>query len=263
MNKNSVTAISFGILIIYASLYLWQLAGDLTAFVNISNVLTVAFAVLATLYALRAAQTFESGELQRRAWLTFGLGMGLWAMAECIWFYYQSLLGQEVPFPSTADVLWALGYAPLFWGLFFQYRTLGNQSERRRQVMALALYATGAILTFILVLWPMLSEPGEASAVELFLDVLYPIGDLFLALIATLSLLVLGRSLLGLPWLYIACSMLLFALADLVYVYADWREIYEIGRNWLSGLSDVTYLAGYITAFIGAYRQATLTLSEL
>lgn len=260
MNKTwNVPILSAGLLAAYVLIYIWQpIKGyPLTC---LTDLLNVAFSLLAAAFALRAGRTFEPSEPQRRAWLTFGAGMMLWAAAEIIWMYYQVILAREVPYPSLADVAWAVGYVPLFGGAWVQYRALGLAPDARRRWMSLALYAVILIVAFGAVLWPMISNPGEEGAVEIFLNVLYPVGDLCLAFIATLSLLVLGRGLLGLPWLHIAVALLLFAASDLIYVYGTWNGVYATGSNLLSGFVDVAYFSGYIISTIGAYRQAHLSL---
>lgn len=258
-----VPAISLSLFILFAAIYAWRLSGGEVPLTVISDTLTVVFAAAAAGLALKAGRAFEPGEPQRRVWLVWATGMTMWAVAEIIWACYEIILGQEVPYPSLADALWAVAYIPLFAGLWLQYHALGVQAEPRRRVMVLLIYAALALLACGLVLWPMFSNPGESSALELFLGVLYPVGDLCLAFIATLSLLVLGRSWLGRPWLYIVISMLVFAVSDLFYVYADWNGLYAPGENLLSGFIDVTYMASYILATIGTYRQATLGLPSL
>ena len=42
--------------------------------------------------------------------------------------------------------------------------------------------------------------------------------------------------------------------------YGVWSGTYTTGGNLLSAVSDVAYLAGYLLAAAGGYRQITLSL---
>lgn len=261
IKRASFLTISVAVITAYTILYLWQPGGQRPLTI-IANMLTALSALVAAVCTLQTATTFEQSEPQRRVWLVFGSGLVLWTIAEFIWAYYEIILKQQPPYPSIADLPWAIAYAPLFLGLLFQYRALGVQVEPRRRNIALLIYALALIAILVLVLWPILSTPGESLIVQ-FLNVLYPVGDLIIAFIATQSLLVLAGGLLGRPWRYIALGMLMFTLADLAYIYADWNDIYATGSNWISGLSDIVYVASYLVTATGAYHQATLTLPDL
>lgn len=261
IKRASFSTISAAVITAYTILYLWQPGGQRPLTI-IANLLTALSALLAAACTLQAARTFERGEPQRRVWLILGSGLTLWTIAELIWAYYEIILEQQPPYPSMADLPWAVAYAPLFLGLLFQYRALGVQVEPRRRNVALLIYALALIIIFVLVLWPILTTPGESLIVQ-FLNVLYPVGDLSIAFIATLSLLVLAGGLLGRPWQYIALGMLMFTLADLVYIYADWNDAYATGSNLLSGFTDIVYVASYLVTALGARHQATLTLPGL
>jgi hypothetical protein len=203
---------------------------------------------------------FEPGVVQRRVWLLCSISMAMWVIAETLWAYYRLFTREGSPYPSPADILWAIGYIPIIVSMVMQYRALGTGTSIRLKLIALALYSGLLVAAFVTVLWPILSSPGEDSVIETFLNLYYPIGDLCLAFIATLSLLALWSGLVGQPWRYIVISMLLVALADLTFSYTMWNDTYIIGGNLLSGVADMAYLSAHILATVGAYRQATLSL---
>jgi hypothetical protein len=261
MKRTLALTIGAVALVLYLGLYIWQPGGERFLTV-VTDVALVAFSVLAAVFASSASRMFEPGEPQRRVWLIFGAGLALWAVAELVWACYEIILNIEAPFPSLADIPWALGYIPLFTGLMLQYRALGVGVDARRRLITASIFGVVLIVVFISVLWPMFLNPQEETTAGIFLNVLYPVGDLCLALVATLSLLVLGGSLLGMPWLHISIGMLLFAAADLAYAYSTWNGTYTTGGNLISGFVDVVYLASYITTFIGAYGQATFSLLD-
>jgi hypothetical protein len=260
MKRAWLTPISIiGLVGLYVVIYIWQPGG--VRLLNIlTDVLGVAFAILASALALRARQMFEPGVAQRRVWLFFGVGMVMWTMAEVLWTYYRNFLNQAVPFPSSADLLWVLGYIPVLVSLWLQYRTLGVGVSRRLKLTVLAIYSVMVAITVVVLLWPILAEPGQVPTIEILISAYSLISDLIMAFIATLSLLVLWKGIVGQPWQYIVISILLVVAADLAFSYAAWNNLYATGSNLISGVVDVVYLSAYIVAAAGAYRQVTLSL---
>ena len=246
-----------GLLVLYTAVYVWQPGGQ-DRLVTISHVLYAAFALLAAALAMRAAFTFDRGRPQRRAWVFIGTGLVCWATAEILWAYCQIFRPVEVPSPSPADILWLVGYIPIVVGMVVYYRPLSMAANRRRKLIALTLYAVLLVTTLVLVVQPLIASPVSGTTLRSFANMLYPIADLCLALISTLSLLVLCGGLIGQPWRSVVISMLLFALADLLYAYGVGNQTYMVGRNLLSGIVDTAYLFGYVEAAMGGYRQVTL-----
>jgi len=92
------------------------------------------------------------------------------------------------------------------------------------------------------------------------LNAFYLAGDVCIAIIATLSLLFLWKGLVSRPWQYMVVSVLLFVVADVTFSYGSANDLYATGTNVLSGIVDVFYLAAYVLAAAGGYRQITLRL---
>jgi len=260
MKKTWFTPASIaGLIVLYAALYAWQ-PGGVRLLKILSDTLFAIFGLLATVLALKASQMFEPGVASRRVWLLFGVGMAVLTAAQLLWTFYHALLDQAEPYPSLADLLWAIGYIPVLASLLLQYRALGVGISLRLKLTVLAAYSVALVAAFAVLAWPTLSQPGQATAIEILVTVYYLIGDLGMAFIATLSLLVLWNGLVGRPWQYIVISMLLVAVADLMYSYGLLNNLYAIGVNLFSGVVDVTYLSAYVVAAAGAYQQVTLSL---
>jgi len=248
--------------VLFAAAYVGQPggAGGLEMF---SDTVCLLAAALAAAFAFIASSRFDHDVPQRRAWLLLGAGMALWAAAECLWMYFEVGPGEEVPYPSFADVIWAVGYAPLILGLFIGYRGLGVRLPMSRRLLVGLLYA---LLLAVLACWllrPMFIGPEAAGLAETFIGSFYLVGNLTLAFIATLSLIVVCDALIGRPWLSITLGMLFFAISDSAFAYAAWKGSYVVGGNWQSGMIDVAYLAAYLLVALGAYRQATLHLDDV
>ena len=251
-----------GLIMLYAALYAWQ-PGGVRLLKILSDTLFATFGLLATVLALKASQMFEPGMAARRVWLLFGVGMAVLTAAQFLWTFYPVFLGQAEPYPSLADLLWAIGYIPVFASLLLQYRALGVGTSLRLKLTVLAAYSVALIIAFVILALPTLSQSGQADRHRDSCHAYYLIGDLGMAFIATLSLLVLWNGLVGRPWLYIVISMLLVAVADLMFSYGLLNDLYAIGSNLFSGVVDTIYLSAYVVAAAGAYRQVTLSLPPL
>jgi len=251
-----------GLIMLYAALYAWQ-PGGVRPLKILSDTLLATFGLLATVLALKASQMFEPGVASRRVWLLFGVGMAILTAAQFLWAFYPAFLGQAESYPSLADLLWAIGYIPVFASLLLQYRALGVGTSLRLKLTVFAAYSIALVIAFVILVLPTLSQSGQATAIEILVIVYYLVGDLGMAFIATLSLLVLWNSLVGRPWQCIVISMLLVAAADLMFSYGLLNDLYAIGRNLFSGVVDTIYLSAYVVAAAGAYRQVTLSLPPL
>ena len=250
------------ILALFIAVNIWQ-PGGIRFLEVLSNGLGLGAALLATVFSFAAAARFDRGLPQRRVWFLLGTGMALWAVAECIWTYLQIGAGLDVPYPSFADILWAIGYAPLVVGLILGYRSLGVRLRTRQRIVAVVIYA---VLLAALAAWlvaPMCGDLPAGSWAEAFVGSFYLVGNLTLAFIATISLFVVWDGLIGRPWLPITIGMLLFALSDTAFAYAAWVGVYAVGRNCISGVIDVVYLGAYLSIALGAYFQATLSLADV
>ncbi len=259
MKRTWLTPSIVSLVLMYVVLYIWQ-PGGVRVLNIVTDALSVAFAVLASILALRASQMFEPGVPTRRVWLLFGVGMTAMAAADLVWAYYHDFLGRQVPFPSPADILWAISYVPVLGSLLLQYRALGVQTSRRRKLIVTALYFIVLVIAFVILLWPAFSNPGQVAGLDILISAYYLIGDLSVAFIATLSLLFLWHGLVSKPWQYIVTSVLLLFVADLAFSYGVAYHLYATGSNILSGFVDVAYLSAFVTAVAGGYRQITLRL---
>jgi hypothetical protein len=248
-----------GVILIYIVLYIWQPGGSRGLLV-LTDVCFALFALLAAVLALRASRLFEPGVTSRRVWLFFGAGMTVLTIAELVWGYYHNILNRELPFPSAADVLWAIGYLPVLLSLLLQYRALRVQISPRRKLLVSASYLAVLFAAFLILSGSILSSPGEVALMQILISAYYLVGNLSVAFIAILSLLFLGNSLVRRPWQYIVISVLLFAAAGLAFAYGAWNNLYATGSNLLSGGVDVAYVAAYLMAAAGGYQQLTLRL---
>ncbi len=247
-----------GLLAIYGVLYLWQ-PGGTEMLLSVTHVLFAASALLASILALKASQMFEPGVASRRVWLFFGAGMTALAVSEFIWIGYY-VVGQLIPYPSVVDISWGIGFISVLASLVLHYRALDVQISRRIRLLVLAAYLGVLLVILALSLGYISSNPGDVAVMQLLVSAYYLVGDLGVAFLATLTLVYFGKGLVGRPWRYMLISILLFAVGGLAFSYGTWTNTYATGSNFLSGLSDVSYLTAYMLAAAGGYIQLTLRL---
>jgi hypothetical protein len=243
---------------IYGGLYVWQPGGSAVLLV-LTHLASAAFALLATILALRASRLFEPGAATRRVWQFFGAGMTVLTISEALWIYYH-FSGQPASYPSPVDVSWAIGFIPILASLVLQYRALDVRVSLRRKLQVLVIYSGALALILVVLSGYILSNPGNVAVVQLLTIAYYLVGDFGVAYLATLSLLFMGQGLVSRPWQFMVGSILLFAVAGLAFSYGVWTNTYVTGSNLLSGIVDVAYLSGYMLAAAGGYRQITLRL---
>ncbi len=170
---------------------------------------------------------------RRQAWWWLSAGTGSWAAGQAVWTYYEVILGQEVPFPSAAD-LGFLGF-PLVAGVGL-VMWLGTQNDqlvaRGRDILDGALVG-GSLLavSWVTTLGSVVAEGGDP--VPLALSLAYPLGDLILA------------------------ALILLALARATGAERTTLVVLALGLGGLA-LSDSAYV--YLVS-IGAYSSADLISS--
>ena len=253
-----IPATIVGLLAVYGAWYVLQPGGSIVL-LQLTHILLAVCAWLAAILALRASRMFEPGVSARRVWVLFGAGMTALAISESLWIAYW-VVGQPIPYPSLIDILWGIGFLPILASLVLQYRALHVQLSRRQKQLVLATYVGLLLLALFVSLRYIISSPGEVAVVQLLVGAYYLIGSLGVAFIATLSLMYLRGGLVARPWIYLVLSILMFAVAGLAFSFGTWTNTYVTGGNFLSTVSDVGYLAGYLLAAAGGYTQLTLRL---
>jgi hypothetical protein len=214
-------------------------------------------AVLALLIALQ----FRSGEVLRRVWLLMSAGLFLWGMGELLWAINETITGGD-PYP-IADIFWILGYIPLILAMFLRFRSLQISLERERLIVLVIIFGAMLVLAWLFVFRPIIagfSTTTADDAIASIINIMYPIGDLVVAMTALLVVFALTGGKLSQAWIFITAGFVLIAASDLIYTYAYWAEIYGLdgGDALLTAIIDVSYFSSYMLIAIGLYAQARL-----
>jgi hypothetical protein len=228
----------------------------------INDLTNVVVALVSTWLASLLWRTFRRGETLSIVWGYLTVGLVMWTAGEVIWSSDQLLFGNELPYPSTADVLWIGGYIPVILALAVRFFTFRIPLTRLWQYVILGSFLVGVVFAIKYVIIPSLTENLWAGPLEILVTTLYPIGDLIVALFALLLVLVLSGGLLFGPWRLIAVGYFCFAASDLFYALAILDQVYQVdpasGLNLISYSINLLYTAAYVLVALGLYQRARL-----
>ncbi len=226
-------------------------------FFNVSNTLISATVALAASFLFFKASANKKDTASRFIWLWMGWGIGLWALADTTWAFYSVVLRQTVPFPSIADLLWTAGYIPLYIALILRLRSLKIVITPRRRWLLIGLQLPWVVLTATFILAPILVEFNHGPLLEGILNLLYPLADLGLVVLAFLILTLLNKGRFAFVWQLILSGILLMTFSDLLFSYGTWNNLYYPGDrvNLLTNLTDTTYSLAYIGIALGIFSN--------
>ena len=110
LRTRSIDAVLVGMLVIYALAALLVPKGyALGAFGNLAQAFLQALAV----FALLLNVTRSTQKHQRAFWYSLAAGGALWLAGQWVWIWFEVILHQDVPNPSSADILFFLHTVPL------------------------------------------------------------------------------------------------------------------------------------------------------
>jgi diguanylate cyclase (GGDEF)-like protein len=187
-----------------------------------------ALPILAATVCLLRAWSSRTG---RMPWLLLGIGMLLWAGGSIFWSVFLKQLA-EPPYPSVADALYLGFYPACYVGLVLlampRVRGISSSVWLDGLIAMLAVSAVGAAF-----LIPAVASTSGTHAV-VATNLAYPLGDLLL-----IALVVGGFALTswqpGRAWALIGGGLVLFAVADSVYLYLVTHGTFVEG-TWLDAL---------------------------
>ncbi len=182
----------------------------------------------------------------RSAWRLVAIALVLWVAGESAWMYLE-VFRDTSPFPSWADALYLAFYPLMFAGLL----RMPVRRTGRHDRIALALDAATVMLATLMLVWYLVVEPTvsstQPSGIAEMLSLAYPAGDLILVLGITRVLL---RRVPGepcAPFFALAGSLLVLALADILYAHLELTNVYEPGTApdalWVLAMTGIAIAA--------------------
>lgn len=257
------TAILLGVIIMGATISVYALHGMLgaDAVAWVSSFFTILASSACAVLCGILWHHFRKGEVLKKIWGSLWIGLMLWAIAEILYAYYDlSPLIETESYPSWADAFFVPGFIPMFLCLVFRYTSLRVKPPRNMVMIFGMAFTVVVVLSLVFVLGPIVTSPGEGESLEKILDIYYPLGDLLVVMGAFLSMLALAGGELSLPWGTIALACLLLAVSDSLYSYSTWTGIYlpDNNINFITAVTNIIYISGYVTMAFGLYVQARL-----
>jgi len=214
------------------------------------NSVSVFPAVVAVIALLSLFIVSKNEDFNSTKWLFLSAGILLYCLGELSWMVYELILGKD-PFPSIADAFWLAGYIPLFIGLMLTVTETKISLISSRMPLLCVVIGTLIAVSIVFLISPIL-QSSEIALVEKVLDLAYPLGDLFLVIPALAILILYERGLLGKPWQFILIGFVFFSVADLLFSYFTWMEIYDV---FPFHLVDLLWASGYFATALGAIYE--------
>jgi diguanylate cyclase (GGDEF)-like protein/PAS domain S-box-containing protein len=213
---------------------------------TVSNVALCASALAAAGACLGTAR-HRTGRM-RVSWTLIGLGVLSWGAGQMCWTWYESVRGDEVPFPSFADIGY-LGMVPLtvagLLALPVPAQTLAN---RVRSVFdGLMIGCSLLLISWMLLIGPTI-RAGADSDLALAISLSYPLGDLVIVTIVVFSA---ARRRHGgavsMPLTLVGTGIVTFAVADSGFAYLTLVGAYNSGAvidlGWFVGFTFILLAA--------------------
>lgn len=253
-----------GVILLSVLVYLPGISQMLGSFWSlvIYDTCVIISAVTAAVLAARLWRTFEKGETMSLIWGNMALGLSLWAAGEFIWSSDQIWGGNSLPYPSMADILWILGYVPIILALGIRLRTLRIKPDKWWQYAILVVYGLVFVTVLVFVITPIYNNTSSTTIFEKIVNLIYPIGDLIVAFLATSLMMVLVGGVLFSSWGMIALGFLFVSVSDLLYAWSLWQGTYQVnpvqGFDILSFIINILYVASYVLVAAGVYKQARM-----
>lgn len=136
---------------------IWAGAGGDRTTTAIGNVAAIITAVGGGIVLLRAGRSAAGGP---RAWLLLGLAMLLWGLGEVLWTWYEVVQGDEVPFPSIADVAYLAAVPFAMAGVLAFASGTGARFQVRTLLDGCLVAASFLFTSWALVLGPLWQDRG-------------------------------------------------------------------------------------------------------
>jgi hypothetical protein len=237
-------------LVIYAAIYIWEPFSEVWNNI-LTNLLLIIAAALTATVATMVWAGYDKTDAPRRIWRYFAIGLWLWVIAETIWGYLNVTQGEVSE--GIADVFWIVAYIFFAHALGIQYRILTQPSKR--ELASRVLIAIAGLLALYLFIYYLLSAGVDAQErLGVAINSFYPVGDLFLVVVAIWLVRHFSGGAFARPWL----GILPFCFTDLLYAWIVTSGSYSWSVNqtdlW-STVFDIAYLGAYLILGLGILSQ--------
>lgn len=246
MNRLACLLFSFLALLLFSVASYWCGLGANSneLFRNIAYLAAPVFAVMGGLYAL-ALHGWRG--MASRPFLLFVIGLGLWAIGEVFWVYFD-FIAREAPYPSTADYFYLLAYPVFFFALLSQVKRANVNWKKIDPVLVFLLSIIAVLLAVLAAYFGVyLAYDGASSLLENAVAIGYGLGDMLLVLCSLLVLILAweykGGNLMRL-YLYCFFTFSMTFIADIGF--AIYNPEYLAGDWWIKNTLDTLWIMQYL-----------------
>jgi hypothetical protein len=248
------------LIIINVIFYLARPGGE-RVLLYISDGLPVICSLISVFCLIAAYRSLRRFDYIKSAWLMILIGIFSFFVAESIYGMQEIgfKLDMNKNFPGIADIFWCFGYIPMFFGLiiiFYGYKKSGLPMGDLLLYLfiAITVFFLAAIIIYFLLI-PIVQDT-ETSTSAKFAYLFYPVADLTLVIPSLVLIYItslFGSGQITKPLKYLAFGFLLITVADLLYSYLGWKDLYGSGN-----LIDVSWHLGYLFIGLAGLYQSQL-----
>lgn len=225
------------------------------------NFLSIVTAGLAAFYMFRAVCAFKTFDRIKLSWFLIAASMLLDCVAETGYTVQRLVYNLDMNelFPGAFDYVWLFAYIPYIVGfslIILGYKKsglpMGNLKSYSVWVVGFSILIL-AVSYFLLI--PIWNDPS-LTGVQRFFYMVFPISDLITVVLAITLLYQVkhfGKGAITTTWLFMISGLMLFNIADLVYSYLTWLDLYESGN-----VIDVAWNVGYLCIALSGANQYRL-----
>jgi len=205
----------------------------------VANVVTDSSVVVALVLVAAVAMRYRGSRLGV-AWSLVALGLAFNLFAEVSWSVQDMAIGgEDVPFPSIADVGYVGAYGPTLLGLLLMPQAAVSAVSRIKLGLdALIVTIALALLSWFLIVENILSRSGESSLAQAF-AAFYPYADIAIVIAAFVLVTRASPGRFALAFSLLGAGFFTTALSDSGYAYLT-EAGYESGTY-----VDIGWVAGY------------------
>ena len=185
----------------------------------------------------------------RKAWLSFGIGLGLWFLASTAWDVAYAG-NPNPPYPSFADVPWLAWYPLVALGIFYLIRVRVPQFELHRWMDGIAVTLLVLAVGFALVIQPA-TQHKTVGTVAAFVAFLYPVLDVLLigAILGVYGLLSWRPDTM---WLLVGLAIVSTSVADAAFAVQEAQARAVVSANSYNFI----WTAGALLLALAAWTRA-------
>jgi len=259
--KKIAIAIAMAFLV-YMIINIFLIGGDAFVF-NFNSLVNPLLAIINVVSAISIWRLVGTEKHNRWLWAGLLTGWGLWALAETIWAVY-SILGQDVPYPSLADLFWVVGYIPIGIGLIARIRTVPIKPNRSQNLLILGISGFITLITILFYFVPVIQSFDPQQLVQSILTLVYPLIDLFVIIIVLRLLFTYEAGDYGFGWRLLTLGFILMVASDFLFTYTSSKGLYypDMKPTVISRLVDVPYTTAYLLWIASVHALRILQREE-